>query len=288
MIPTRGQYWLLDKTEGGMTARTLFQCPSAVGKGVLIAPTVHGNLIVGPDSEILPEEDTSTTAGGLAFVKSAAARSIPNINFRANIRNFAGVRARSDSKDFIIEEAEPGFVDVAGICSPGLSAAPAIAEYVAALMEASGLEFMKKDDVVTTRKRIRFKELSNPEKAKLVAKCPAYGNIICRCETVTEGEILAAFDEPIPPTTVDAVKRRVGTGMGRCQGGFCGPNVVNILSRKLGIPPEEVLKDAAGSYILEVRDVSGSATSDGVSESVKCNGVSDFAECEQNPEVRDV
>ena len=249
--PARGQYYLLDKGEGDRVGRVIFQCPSKAGKGVLVAPTVHGNLIVGPDSQPVAGNDTATTGDGLGFVRETAQKSVPSINFRESIRNFAGVRAAADRPDFILEEAAPGFVDLAGICSPGLSAAPAIGEYAVELLAKAGLALEKKDAFLCERHRTRFKELSPEERAALVERDPAFGRVICRCETVTEGEILEALHGPIPPVSVDGVKRRVNAGMGRCQGGFCGPRVVDILARELGKTPGEIVQDQAGSWLLD-------------------------------------
>ncbi len=255
IIPMRGEYFILDKSEGRTVSRVIFQCPTERGKGVLVAPTVGGNLIVGPNAEQLDRgagENTATTASGMAFVAKTAKESVPGLDFRQTIRSFAGVRAASDRDDFIIEQAKgaPGFLDLAGIRSPGLTAAPAIAETAIGILEESGLKREKKTDFRARRRRIRFADLSPEEKARLVKEDPSYGRVICRCETVTEGEILACMKTPIPPCSVDGVKRRVNAGMGRCQGGFCGPRVVEILSRELHIPPDRVLKDKDGSYIL--------------------------------------
>jgi glycerol-3-phosphate dehydrogenase len=228
----------------------IFQCPSEKGKGVLVAPTVHGNLIVGPDSVPVEGNDTAVTAEGLGYTRETAVKSVPSIQFNQSIRNFAGVRAVSDRGDFIIEESAPHFVDLAGICSPGLSAAPAIAEYAAELLGRAGLPLEPKADFVCTRRRTRFKDLSPTERAALVERGPAFGRVICRCETVTEGEILEALRSPIPPCSVDGVKRRVNAGMGRCQGGFCGPRVVELLCRELGLSPGEMVQDRAGSWLL--------------------------------------
>ncbi len=251
IIPCKGQYFLLDKSEGTLCTRTLFQCPSKVGKGVLVSPTVHGNLIVGPDAvDIENCEDTSTTAAQLAFVRKTAEKTMTKINYRNTIRNFAGVRSNSDRKDFIIFFGEEKFLDVAGIKSPGLTAAPAIGEYVVKLLENDGLVLRKKEDYTDSRKVIRVKELSSSEKNDLIKKDPSYGRVVCRCETVTEGEIVAAAHGPIPAKTVDGVKRRCNAGMGRCQGGFCGPRVVDILAREQNRQKEEILKDKEGSFIL--------------------------------------
>ena len=248
--PSRGQYYLLDKSEGDRVGRVVFQCPGPKGKGVLVAPTVHGNLIVGPNSEPVKGDDTATTADGLNYVRTTAQRSVPSIDFRASIRNFAGVRAVADTGDFVIRWAAPGLLDLAGICSPGLSAAPAIGEYAVELLGEDGLELTERPDFRCHRRRVRFHDLTAGEKAALVAQQPAYGRVICRCETVTEGEILDAFRSPIPPQSVDAVKRRVGAGMGRCQGGFCGPRVVELLVRELGLSPDQVMQDKDGTWLL--------------------------------------
>ena len=250
--PAKGEYFLLDKSEGHRVEHVIFQCPSKLGKGVLVTPTVHGNLLVGPNASPAGPEDTANSAEGLAFVRSSALRSVPGINFRDNIRNFAGVRANTDRDDFIIEEsaAAPGFIQAAGIKSPGLSAAPAIGPEVLALLERAGLEARKKDGVVDSRKRIRFHELTDAEKNEMIRKDPRWGRVICRCETVTEGEIAASLHTPIPPVSVNGVKRRVGAGMGRCQGGFCGPRVQEIIARELGLDPTEVLMDWEGTWVL--------------------------------------
>lgn len=248
--PTRGQYYLLDKSEGSRVNCVIFQCPTKLGKGILVSPTVHGNLIVGPDAELVDGDDTSTTAAALEQVAELGRKSVPSVDLRASIRNFAGVRANSDRGDFVIEEAAPGFIDLAGIKSPGLSSAPAIALEAVELLKGTGLELREDPDFVDGRRRPRFKELSEAEKRALIAKDPAYGRVICRCETVTEGEILEAVRAPIPPVSVDGVKRRCSAGMGRCQGGFCGPRVLEILSRELHRDPTEILKDKAGTVIL--------------------------------------
>ena len=250
--PSKGEYYRLDKAEGTRVSHVIFQCPSKVGKGVLVTPTVHGNLLVGPNAVDSDPEDTTNTQAGMDFVRASALRSVPGISFRENIRNFAGVRANADREDFIIEESRsaPGFVHVAGIRSPGLSAAPAIALEVMELLKGLGLTFAPKKNPVDSRKRIRFHQLSDKEKNELIARDPRYGRIICRCETVTEGEITAALHTPIPPVSVNGVKRRVGAGMGRCQGGFCGPRVQEIIARELGLDPTQVLMDWEGTWVL--------------------------------------
>ncbi len=253
--PSRGQYYLLDKSQGNQVSHVVFQCPGPKGKGVLVAPTVHGNLLVGPNAEEISDgEDTAVTAAGLEQVAAMAARSVPGISLRECIRSFAGVRAQAERfdgvDDFIIQEAAPGFFDLAGIKSPGLTAAPAAARYAAGLLREAGLSLEEKPDFISSRRRIRFKELSMEERNALIRQDPSYGRVICRCETVTEGEILAALRGPIPPCSIDGVKRRCGAGLGRCQGGFCGPRVLELLARERGIPPEQVLQEQEDSVVL--------------------------------------
>ncbi|MBQ9035849.1 MAG: NAD(P)/FAD-dependent oxidoreductase [Erysipelotrichaceae bacterium] len=250
--PSRGQYYLLDKAEGKRCSHTIFQCPSKVGKGVLVSPTVHGNLIVGPNAEESENDDTSTTMGGLAFVKVASRKSVPNVDFRENIRNFAGVRARSDRSDFILEESRSvkNLFNIAGIKSPGLSAAPSLALEAVEWLKGKGVVLTEKEHFIDERKRVRFKELSGEEKQELIRKEPAYGRVICRCETITEGEILDALKRPIPPVSIDGVKRRCNAGMGRCQGGFCSERVADILMRELHLNGLNVLQDKEGSNVL--------------------------------------
>ena len=258
-LPSRGAYYLLDKSQGTLVNHVIFQCPNQDGKGVLVSPTVHGNLIVGPNAEPSDRQDTATTAGGLAFVKEKAVKSVPDIAFRENIRNFAGVRATTNQPDFVIEETAPGFITLGGIKSPGLSAAPAIAEDALALLQKAGVQLIQKETYVCTRDKKVFATASMEEKAKMIAENPLYGRVICRCETITEGEIVDALHGPIPPVTIDGVKRRCGTGMGRCQGGFCGPRVHDIIARELGVRHRSVLKDKAGSVILTGKTKQGGA-----------------------------
>ncbi len=248
--PNRGEYYLLDKSEGGTVSRVIFQCPSKAGKGVLVSPTVHGNIIVGPNAVPVEPDDNATTPEGLDFVARTARKSVPGVNLRANIRNFAGVRANTDYGDFIIREAAPGFIDLCGMKSPGLSSAPAVGEECVRLLEAAGLVLREREHFINERRRVRFARMSAEEKAELVKREPAYGRVICRCETVTEGEILDAIREPIPPVSLDGIKRRCGTGMGRCQGGFCGPRIVEIMAKELHVSPLEILKDRDGGPIL--------------------------------------
>ena len=251
IMPNRGEYYLMDKCEVERANHVLFQCPNKDGKGVLVSPTTGGNLIVGPNAEAVESEnDVNNTAAGMAFVREKAYKSVPTINYRKSIRNFSGVRATSDHDEFQIGIAAENFVDLAGIKSPGLSSAPAIAMEAVKLLKECGMAAEKNAQATTTRKRIHFRTLSDAQKQAVIKENPLYGRVICRCETITEGEIVDAIHSPIPPCSVDGVKRRAGSGLGRCQGGFCGPRGVDILARELKVNPMEILQDGEGSKIL--------------------------------------
>lgn len=257
IIPRRGQYCLFDKAVGGTVSRTIFQLPTKMGKGVLVTPTVDGNLLIGPDAEDIDNKtDVTTTSKGLDFVIERAGLSIKQVPMRQVITSFSGLRAHSTLGDFIIGEAEDakGFINVAGIESPGLSSAPAIADMVVKIV-ADNLHPNKNDKFNPIRKGIpKFREMSNEERKKLIAKDPKYGKIICRCETVTEGEIVNSINRTLGARSLDGVKKRTRAGMGRCQSGFCSPRVVEILSRELGISPEDVTKSGKHSNILVGKD----------------------------------
>ncbi len=249
--PRRGEYMLLDRECGTLISHTVFRCPSKMGKGILVSPTVDGNLLLGPTAEdIENKEDTSTTAEGIASVRSKAAEQVRGVDFSKVITSFTGLRSVGSTGDFIINIPVRGFVNAAGIESPGLSSAPAIAEYVAELLSAEGLVLNKKADFNPTRRPAHyFKELSVEEKNEIIAKSPEYAHVICRCETVTEGEILEAIRTNPRPTDVDGVKRRTRASMGRCQGGFSTPYIVELLARELGCDYTEVTKFGGGSVI---------------------------------------
>lgn len=250
ILPSAGEYYLLDKSEGTRVSHIVFQCPNKEGKGTLVAPTVHGNLIVGPNSVSGDKEDISTKTASLDFIRETASKSVPSIAFRENIRNFTGIRANSTINDFIIEFAAEHFLDLAGIKSPGLSAAPAIAKMAEEMLIENGLEAVEKEKFIDKRTHIVFKHLSAPVKNQVIYQNPAYGRVICRCETITEGEIIAALNSPIPPVSLDGIKRRAGSGMGRCQGGFCGPKILEIMAKFKNTDYENILQDNTGSYIL--------------------------------------
>lgn len=251
ITPVRGEYYLFDKTLGDLVSTVIFQCPTKAGKGVVVAPTVHGNLYAGPDMQVTAErDDTATHAKELTFVKEMALKSVPMIDFSQNIRNFAGLRAVA-GKDLIVEESEiKGFINVAGIKSPGLSAAPAIAEDLVEMLKDSGLALRRKQDFCDERKVVRFHTLSEKEQDALIRRDPAYGRVVCRCQTITEGEIRDILARPVVPTSIDGTKRRCAAGMGRCQGGFCEPRIHDIMARTLGMDMKDILQDTQGSYIV--------------------------------------
>lgn len=259
-LPSRGAYYLLDKSSGDLVSHVVFQCPSAAGKGVLVAPTVHGNLIVGPNAEeVRSSTDRAVTAAALDAVATAAKKSVPGVDLRQSIRNFAGVRANTTLSDFYISPTSPRVLHAAGIKSPGLSAAPAIAEYAAEQLAAMGLALNPREGFDGTRRVHRFRRCTAEEKAALVRENPLYGRVICRCETITEGEIVDAIHSPIPPCSIDGIKRRAGAGMGRCQGGFCGPRVLEILARELGVPQKKILQDQDGTFLITGETKTGGA-----------------------------
>ncbi|MBO4832253.1 MAG: NAD(P)/FAD-dependent oxidoreductase [Oscillospiraceae bacterium] len=254
IIPRRGEYVLMDREVGDLVSSTIFQLPGKTGKGVLVAPTVHGNLLVGPNAADMEDgEDTETTSGGMDEVKERAGKSVPNVPYNRMITAFAGARAHEKGGDFILGEVPDavGFFDAAGIESPGLTAAPAIGEYLAGLVaKMAGAE--RKEDFVSTRKGIpQVAKLSPEERSALIAERPEYGRIVCRCESISEGEIIDAIERTPGARSMDGIKRRVRQGMGRCQAGFCTPAAMDILAERLGIPVEKVTKNGPGSELLK-------------------------------------
>ena len=247
----RGEYMLLDKECGATVSHTIFRCPSKMGKGILVSPTVDGNLLVGPTAEdIEDKEDTATTADGLMKVRIQAAEQVEGIVFGKVITSFSGLRATGSTGDFVIKVVNEGFVNVAGVESPGLSSAPAIAEYVVELLSDAGLKLTAKADFNPIRKPMHyFSSLTPDQKNEIIEKHPEYAHIICRCEIVTEGEILEAIRTNPRPTDVDGVKRRTRATMGRCQGGFCSPYIVELLAREMGVDYTAVTKFGGNSVI---------------------------------------
>lgn len=253
--PRKGEYCILDKEQGYLAQAVIFTVPTKMGKGILVTPTVDGNLLIGPTAmDINDKDDTATTAEGLQQVIVGAKRLVPGIQTSKIITSFAGLRAVPDTNDFIIGPSEKakGFVNIAGIESPGLTAAPAIAKMVSQILESQGLA-MKVRNKFNPKQQpsVRFRELNQAEQRDLIQTNPAYAKVICRCETITEGEILDAIHRPLGAHNLDALKRRVRTGAGRCQGGFCTPRVAEILARELKIPLNQVTKCGHDSLILD-------------------------------------
>lgn len=260
IVARKGEYCLMDKAVGTTVSHTVFQLPTIYGKGVLVTPTVHGNLLTGPTAvDIEDKENTQTTAEGMEDLLRRASLSVPCISKRQIITSFTGLRAHEAGHDFIIEEAEdaPGFIDVAGMESPGLSSAPAVGCYVAGIVQEI-MHSPKKENFKATRKGIpNMAEASWEEKQELIRENPAYANVICRCEGVTEGEILAAIHRPLGATTLDGIKRRTRAGMGRCQAGFCSPRTMEILAGELGCDINEITKCGGNSRFLMGRNKEG-------------------------------
>ncbi len=250
--PRMGEYILLDRECGETVSHTIFRTPSKMGKGILVTPTVDGNLLVGPTSvDITDKDDTKTTSEGLGRVMREANENIRGgVPFGKSITSFCGLRAVGSTGDFIINRKD-NFVNVAGIESPGLSSAPAIAEYVAILLAEGGLVLENDPNFIPTRKPAHlFREMSIKEKNEVIKDDPSYGRIICRCESITEGEILEAIRTNPGAVDVDGVKRRTRAGMGRCQGGFCGTYVMELIAKEKNIPFEDVTKSGGDSYMV--------------------------------------
>jgi len=253
IVPRKGEYCLLDHSTLGYVKHTVFQLPGKFGKGILVSPTVHGNVILGPTAtDIEDKEGVNTTATGLNDVIEKSGLAMKNVPTRQVITSFAGLRAHEVHHEFVIGESKenPGYFDAAGIESPGLSSSPAIGEAVSDMV-AEKLGLSLKDYFKGTRKGIvKASKLSIEERNALIKKEPAYGKIICRCESISEGEIIDAIRRPLGAKSLDGIKRRVRAGMGRCQSGFCSPKVMEILSKEAGIPMEEITKKGEGSTFI--------------------------------------
>ncbi len=249
----KGEYMLLDKSAGQHVSSTIFQLPSAMGKGVLVTPTIHGNLLVGPTAvDVENKEGVNTTLEGLGGLGATASRSVKNVPLNQVITSFAGLRAHEDGDDFVIGEAEdaPGFYNAAGIESPGLTSAPAIGLMLAQMLRDK-LHLEEDPKFNPIRKGILDPDtLSLEERNELIRRQPAYGNIICRCEMITEGEILDAIHRPLGARSLDGVKRRTRAGMGRCQSGFCSPRTMEILEREVPMSIYAITKNGIGSNFV--------------------------------------
>ncbi|MBE6674380.1 MAG: NAD(P)/FAD-dependent oxidoreductase [Ruminococcaceae bacterium] len=257
IIPRRGEYMLLDKCEIKTASHTLFVTPSEKGKGILISPTVDGNIIVGPNANVVDSKvDTSVTEEGLEEIAEGAKRIVPDIKLESTITTFAGVRATPTSGDFYIQESErfKNFVHVAGIESPGLASAPAIGIYVLDILKGCGLALTERKNYISTRTKNgnckQFYEMDEEERVKAIESNPSYAKILCRCEMVTEGDVIDALHRPIPAHTLDMVKRRTRAGMGRCQGNYCRARIAELIAEEFDIPLSEVKKFTSNSNIL--------------------------------------
>lgn len=251
IIPRKGDYCLLDKEAGKHVDKTIFQLPGKYGKGILVTPTIHGNLLIGPTAtDIEDKEGTYTTAEELAEAVQKSAVSVKNIPYGQVITSFSGLRAHESHDEFMIGESAKGFYDAVGIESPGLSSAPAIGVYLAEMI-AKEAGAKKKENFIATRKGIpHVSAMGREERAALIRERPDYGTIVCRCEGVSEGEIVDSIRRTLGARSLDGIKRRVRQGMGRCQAGFCTPRTMEILSRETGIPMEEICKNQPGSEMI--------------------------------------
>lgn len=253
--PRKGQFLILDKNTACKVNHIILPIPTKLTKGKLMCPTIHGNMLIGPTAEDGQDKyDTSTTRDGLDSVMIDVKKLIPGVNSRDTITQFAGLRPNRNPEGLHIDSYEDlgNYVNISGVRSTGLTGSVAIGRYVVHLLFSMGMKAEPNWKFDPIRKGIPcFNEMSIEEKERIIKEDPLYANVVCRCEKITEGEIVRAIHGPIPARSVDAIKRRLRAGMGRCQGGFCGPKVIEILARELGIPQEAVLKDEEGSNMLE-------------------------------------
>ncbi len=252
--PRKGQFYILDKNTGCKVNHIVLPIPTKVTKGKLMCPTIHGNMLVGPTAEELEDKyDKSTNAEGLDSIRVDVQKLIPGVMLGDTITQYSGLRPNRNPEGLNIDTYDDvkHYVNLSGVRSTGLTNSVSCATYVASLLKEMGLKMEWNENFISKRKGIvRFKELSKEEQHELIKKNPLYGNIVCRCETITEGQIVDAIHSPIPATTVDAVKRRLRAGMGRCQGGFCGPKVIEILARELNVDASEIRKGNSKSYMV--------------------------------------
>ena len=254
VVARRGQFYILDKNTSCQVQNIVLPIPTKVTKGKLMCPTIHGNMLVGPTAEDLDDkEDTSVTTEGLNSIYEEVSRMIPNVNIRETITQYSGLRPNRNPEGLHVDVYDDvkGYVNLSGVRSTGLTLCVSMGKYVVEKLKEIAKDVSLKDDFKATRKAIPiFHEMSAEEKEAIIKEDPLYGTIVCRCETITEGEIMRAIHRPVGARTVDAVKRRVRAGMGRCQGGFCGPKVIEILARELNVPTEQINKNLDGSYMV--------------------------------------
>lgn len=254
VVPRRGQFFILDKNTDTKVNHIVLPIPTKITKGKLMTPTIHGNMLVGPTAEDLDDkENSATTTAGLDSIAADVRRLVPKVNLRDAITEYSGLRPNRNPEGLHVDTWEDldGYVNLSGVRSTGLTLSVSMGKYVVERIRQTGRALTLKDNLIRTREGIpRFRELGEQEREALVAADPRYGQIICRCETITEGEIVNAIHRPLGAKTMDAVKRRVRAGMGRCQSGFCGPRVMAILARELKVPEEAINKNLAGSYMV--------------------------------------
>ena len=252
--PRKGQFYILDKNTSCKVNHIVLPIPTKLTKGKLMCPTIHGNMLVGPTAEDLTDKyDKSTNAAGLDSIRQDVSKLIPNVNLRDTITQYAGLRANRNPEELRIDTYDDvkNYVNLSGVRSTGLTNSVSCGTYVVQLLKDMGMELVWKEGFIATRKGIPcFHKLSREEQDKLIKENPLYGNIVCRCETITEGEIVDAIHAPIPARSVDAIKRRLRASMGRCQGGFCGPKVLEILARELGCSTADIRKNNEQSYMV--------------------------------------
>jgi glycerol-3-phosphate dehydrogenase len=251
--PRKGQFYILDKNTSCKVNHIVLPIPTKLTKGKLMCPTIHGNMLVGPTAEELSDkEDASTDTAGLLSVETDVCRLIPQVNLRDTITQYAGLRPNRNPEGLHVDTYEDvkNYVNLSGVRSTGLTASAALGKYTAQTLIKIGMPVEFNSRFTAIRKGVpRFHELTREEQDKLIKKNPLYGRVICRCETVTEGEIVEAIHRPIPARSMDALKRRLRPGTGRCQGGFCGPRIIEILARELEVSVERINKNQIGSYM---------------------------------------
>ena len=254
VVARRGQFYILDKNTSCKVNTIVLPIPTKITKGKLMCPTIHGNMLVGPTAEDLDDKvDSSVTTEGLNSIYADVSKMIPNVNIRDTITQYSGLRPNRNPEGLHVDVYDDlaGYVNLSGVRSTGLTLSVAMGKYVVEKLKEIGMDVTLKDDFKATRKAIPiFHEMTREEQEEIIKEDPLYGTIVCRCETITEGEIMRAIHRPLGARTVDAVKRRVRAGMGRCQGGFCGPKVIEILARELKVPTEQINKNLEGSYMV--------------------------------------
>ena len=254
VVPRKGQFYILDKNTGCKVNHIVLPIPTKITKGKLMTPTIHGNMLVGPTAEDLYDKyDKSTNTEGLNSIRDDVTKLIPGVMLQDTITQFCGLRANRNPEGLNIDVYDDvkHYVNLSGVRSTGLTNSVSVGAYVANLLREIGLKMEFNENFIEKRKGIVcIRELSKEEQHKKILENPLYGNIVCRCESVTEGEIVDAIHSPIPAKSVDAIKRRLRAGMGRCQGGFCGPKVIEILARELGCEPKDICKNNSKSYMV--------------------------------------